>query len=132
MSGRQNRAGIRAIFLAILLLGGCYSATATSDTVRMPARIQQVEVVVEGSEPVTVTVVARGYLPDGCSQVADIEQTREDKLFRVSIMTTRPAGMMCTAVIRNFEKSIQLDVTGLSAGSYRVDVNGIQAHFDLR
>lgn len=131
MSGREKLAGARPLFIAALLLAGCYSGPATSDTLRLPARVQQVEVVVMESVPVQANAVVRGYLPDGCSKVADIGQARDGSLFRVSIMTTRPADVMCTAVIRDFERSIPLDVAGLPAGGYMVDVNGVRASFRL-
>lgn len=122
---------VRVVFLGILLLTGCYSGPATSDTSRRPAGVQQVEVLVREPAPLQVTAVVRGYLPDGCTEIAEIEQTRAGSLFSVLIMTTRPPDMMCTAVIRNFERSIPLDVTGLQAGNYAVDVNGVRTSFKL-
>jgi inhibitor of cysteine peptidase len=38
---------------------------------------------------------------------------------------------MCTQIVVPFEESIPLDVVGLPAGTYTVDVNGVTGSFTL-
>jgi len=48
----------------------------------------------------------------------------------VSITTFRSPGA-CIQIIAPFEETIPLEVYGLSAGTYMVEVNGVQGTFDL-
>ena len=58
--------------------------------------------------------------------------SREGDLFTVVIAETSlgPAEA-CIAVLDPFELSVALNVLGLSAGTYRVNVNGTEAQFSL-
>jgi inhibitor of cysteine peptidase len=47
------------------------------------------------------------------------------------ISTTRPADAICTQVLGSFEETIALEVEGLPAGTYTVDVNGVIGSFTL-
>jgi len=82
------------------------------------------------SFPVQVQVIASGNLPDPCTEIYEINQEREGNTFFVSIKTYRPPGS-CIQVLAPFEVKIPLNVYGLTAGTYTVDVNGVQAIFDL-
>jgi inhibitor of cysteine peptidase len=78
-----------------------------------------------------VHVVARGYLPDGCTEIDEIREERTEQAFQVTITTIRPADAMCTQALQPFEKVIALDVLGLQAGTYSVNVNGVTGSFAL-
>lgn len=57
---------------------------------------------------------------------------REGDLFTVVVAeTSLGSAETCTAVLDPFELSVALDVLGLSAGTYRVNVNGAEAQFSL-
>ena len=84
------------------------------------------------SFPVQVNVNARGYLPDGCTKIHEITKEKKENTFLVVIKTVRPADMFCTAAIVPFHEVILLDVYGLKAGVYNVDVNGVKGTFELR
>jgi hypothetical protein len=49
----------------------------------------------------------------------------------VTITTVRPADQACTEALVPFEEVISLDVRGLDAGTYAVDVNGVRDTFEL-
>jgi len=49
----------------------------------------------------------------------------------VTIGTTRPADAVCATVLVDFEEVVPVDVLGLPAGTYTVDVNGVLATFTL-
>lgn len=95
------------------------------------ATVEEIQIMILESFPVQINVVARGYLPDGCTDVDEIIKTREENAFFVTITTKRPADLMCTQVIVPFEKVISLDVYGLNAGEYQVNVNGVTSSFTL-
>jgi inhibitor of cysteine peptidase len=95
------------------------------------AAVETVDILILESFPVQVNVVARGNLPDGCTTIGDATQERDGNTFRVTITTVRPADAMCTEALVPFEKVIALDVYGLPAGTYTVDVNGVAAAFEL-
>jgi hypothetical protein len=83
------------------------------------------------SFPIQVAVLVEGYLPDGCTEIDEINQTfdEETNTFFVEITTVRPTDAVCTEAIVPFEERISLEVRGLSAGTYTVDVNGVTDTF---
>jgi len=95
------------------------------------ANVEEVQIQILESFPVQVNVVAQGTLPDACTTIDQIEQRREEDVFFVTITTARPAGLACAEVIEPFEQVVPLDVVGLSAGEYTVDVNGVRETFEL-
>lgn len=95
------------------------------------AVVDNTDILILESFPVQVHVVARGNLPDGCTQIDEIQQERVDNAFQVTITTARPAGAVCTEAVVPWEKTVALDVYGLPAGTYTVDVNGVTGSFDL-
>jgi inhibitor of cysteine peptidase len=95
------------------------------------APVESVEIVILESFPVQVRAMVSGNLPDGCTDIDQISQQRQEDRFLISITTVRPAGMMCTEALVPYEETINLDVEGLLAGTYVVDVNGTTAEFEL-
>lgn len=94
-------------------------------------KIDSIDIQVLESFPVQVHVSARGNFPDGCTSIGEIAQERTDTTFLVTIKSSRPAGAACTEALVPFEKTIGLDVYGLKAGAYTVDVNGVEGTFKL-
>jgi hypothetical protein len=99
--------------------------------IRGQAVVEEVDIQILESFPVQVHAVARGYLPDGCTVIDEIRQSRTGQAFQVTITTVRPADAMCTQAIVPFEEVIPLEVVGLEAGTYTVDVNGATGRFAL-
>ncbi|HIH43800.1 MAG TPA: protease inhibitor I42 family protein [Candidatus Methanoperedenaceae archaeon] len=95
------------------------------------ATVEDIEIIELESFPVQINVVAKGYLPDGCTRIHKIEKDRQGNRFLVMITTIRPADAVCTQVIVPFRETIPLDVHGLKAGSYTVSVNGVTGTFTL-
>ncbi len=95
------------------------------------ATVDSVEIRILESFPVQTQAVARGSLPDGCTQIDQIAQTREGNTLSVTITTARPTDAICTQVLALFEEVIPLDVGGLNQGAYTVLVNGVSASFEL-
>ena len=96
------------------------------------AVVEGFEVLILESFPVQIQIVARGGLPDGCTTIDEISTTRDGNTFKVTITTIRPADAICTESIVPFEESISLDVVGLLAGTYPVNVNNAGGSFTLQ
>jgi inhibitor of cysteine peptidase len=98
------------------------------------AQVEGVQAVILESFPVQVHAVVRGNLADGCTEIDQIEQNRdiEDKRFEVTITTSRDPDKICTQALVPFEETVPLDVRDLPKGVYTVDVNGVQASFELQ
>lgn len=108
-----------------------YSDNKTSKFIYGNATVERIEIMVLESFPVQIKVNANGYLPDGCTKIDGIEKEKEGSTFLVTIRTIRPADAFCTQAIVPFQEVISLDVYGLKAGIYNVDVNGIKGTFKL-
>jgi hypothetical protein len=104
----------------------------TDVVIRRQARVNKVEILILESFPVQVQVVATGGLPDGCTELDEINTVRDGNQFNISITTARPAEVMCILVAPTFEEKISLDVQGLPKGEYTVNVNGVEESFELQ
>jgi inhibitor of cysteine peptidase len=93
--------------------------------------VETVQVMTLESFPVQIHVVAEGYLPDGCTEINEIKTERADNNFNVNISTKRPKDAICTQAIVPFNETIPLDVQGLKAGNYTLNVNGVKGSFEL-
>ena len=95
------------------------------------ANVESIEILTLESFPVQIQVIAEGYLPDGCTEIDEIKTETEGNTFNINITTKRPKDAMCTQAIESFTETIPLEVQGLSAGNYTVNVNGVNGSFEL-
>ncbi|GAB4520667.1 MAG: hypothetical protein Fur0018_00390 [Anaerolineales bacterium] len=93
--------------------------------------VDQVEIVLMESFPLQAAAIVRGSLSDACTTLSGVDVQRQGNVFRVNLHTERPADAVCAQVLTPFEENVSLDVAGLSAGTYTVDVNGVQRAFTL-
>ncbi|MEA3454136.1 MAG: hypothetical protein U9R12_04315 [Candidatus Caldatribacteriota bacterium] len=114
------------IVMIIIFTAGCLSTLPAIGL----APVEEIEIVILESFPVRVQVIASGNLPDPCTEISEVLQEREGNTFFVTIKTYRSPGF-CIQVLAPFEEIISLEVYGLPAGTYTVDVNGVQGTFDL-
>lgn len=109
----------------------------TVDNVAPPvigrAPVASVALQIAESFPVQIIAVVDGELPDGCTTINRITQSRDvdARRLRVDVSTARPEGMICTQALVAYEEHVQLEVLGLPAGTYTVDANGTVATFVL-
>jgi len=116
-----------AVLLSIIfLLSGCSEVEPGINT----ANVTENEILILESFPVQVHVVARGNLPNPCTGIDQIIQSRDENNFQITIKT-KYNQEICIPLINPFEETIALDVYGLPAGTYNVNVNGIQDSFTL-
>jgi len=106
-------------------------APSGQEIIRGTATVEGIDIQILESFPVQVRVMAQGLLADGCTTVGEINQELVDNTFMVTIGTVRPADEVCTQALVPFEETIELEVRGLPAGTYTVDVNGVTGTFTL-
>jgi inhibitor of cysteine peptidase len=71
-----------------------------------------------------------GWVPDGCTRLAEIRQEREGNTVTVTMTTQRPSEMMCTQAIVEFEERVKLE-GGFEPGEYVVRVNDFEVTFGV-
>jgi inhibitor of cysteine peptidase len=129
---------VTVLLLAAVLVAAC-GPTATpakpeptgAEALRGEAIVEEIDILILESFPVQVNVVARGHLPDGCTKIDEVREMRTEQAFQITITTVRPADVFCTQATVPFEEVIALDVLGLDAGIYTVNVNGATGSFEL-
>jgi inhibitor of cysteine peptidase len=139
-----KRIGLLATGLVLLLglsLAACgptpeptatpVQAPSDEQVIRGTATVEGIDIQILESFPVQVRVVVQGLLADGCTTIGEITQELVDNTFMVTIGTERPADKVCTQALVPFEETIDLQVRGLPAGTYTVNVNGITGTFTL-
>ena len=93
--------------------------------------MDQVEVMrAPGNSPRYVAVVS-GILPDGCTKLGRASQRVAATTIKVTLPAQAAEGTCSRLATVPFTERILLQVKGLSAGSYTVDVNGVVASFIL-
>ncbi|RXA19785.1 hypothetical protein EQO05_08040 [Methanosarcina sp. MSH10X1] len=95
------------------------------------ANVESIQILTLESFPVQIQVIAEGYLPDGCTEIDEIKTEREGNAFNINMSTKRPTDAICTQAIESFTETIPLEVEGLKAGNYTVNVNGVTGSFEL-
>jgi inhibitor of cysteine peptidase len=103
------------------------------ENILFKALIKKVDIQVLESIPVKVNAKIKGQLSTGCQQLDQVDVTRTNNVFKVTLTITPPPPpeLACTTVLIPFEKTVPLDVQGLKAGVYTVEVNGISNQFEL-
>ncbi len=110
-----------------LTLGGCDHLSSPSGDGLLP--IDEVVVHVAESYPVQVTAQVVGYLPDGCTSLGEITQTRAGSAISI-VITTRRSGEYCVQVIELVEKWIALQGS-FPPGDYVLQVNDLVRKFHV-
>ncbi|HII93165.1 MAG TPA: protease inhibitor I42 family protein [Methanosarcina sp.] len=105
--------------------------TTGGDYIYGTAKVESVQIVTLESFPVQIQVIAKGYLPDGCTEIDEIKNESKGNVFNINIGTKRPKDAICTQATKNFTETIPLEVRGLKAGNYTVNVNGMTESFEL-
>jgi len=118
--------GVVAIVVMVFITGCCAPIMPAIGL----AIVEEINILTLESFPVQIFVIASGYLPDPCTEISEVLQGREGNTFFITIKTYRSPGF-CIQVLAPFEEVIPLEVYGLPAGTYTVEVNGVQGIFDL-
>lgn len=67
--------------------------------------------------------VVNGFYPDACTYVSSIEQSVEGNTISITLLTDRPADVMCAMMVTPFTVDILLTTGGLMSQEYSVHVN---------
>ncbi len=146
----RSKRGWLVMALTALALGSCGSPTETSALLIMPggihndqtnylpetdppsslAQVESIEVQVWDSFPLQAQVQVKGHLSSGCEQLNASQIQFQADRFVVFLSTTQTQAA-CTTQLQAFEQMISLDITGLPAGPYEVEVNGVSTQFEL-
>ena len=117
---------LELIILIMFFFTGCSSILPVIGL----ASVSEIDILILESFPVQVQVIASGNLSNPCTEISEVLQEKEGNTFFITIKTYRSPGF-CIQVLAPFEETIPLEVYGLPAGTYTVDVNGVQGTFDL-
>jgi len=130
---------LRGAAMVLLFFSGLLAACGVPTQADQPGRpqIDEVNVQILESFPVQVEVLIKGSLPDSCTEIERLDQRFdqrfgvEDGIFWIEVVTIRNTDEVCAQALVPFEETVSLDVYGLSAGTYTVDVNGAKETFTL-
>ena len=103
----------------------------SEDVITGTAVINSVQIAIMESWPLQAQAQISGELGDGCTELGAIRSHREGDTFTITVETVRPAEAICTQQLKMFEESVPLEIEGLAAGTYTVDVNGVTETFTL-
>jgi hypothetical protein len=93
--------------------------------------IESLQVFVLESFPVQVQALVSGNLSDGCTTISDVGAEQNEETFQIQIQTERDPEMMCTQALVPFERTVDLMVEGLPAGTYTVVASDLSDTFTL-
>ena len=105
-------------------------APASSATIG-EAIVNEISLNLMESFPLQASVTVKGDLNDGCTQIAEAVQDQQGDTLYLTVFTTRPADEICDMALLPFEETFPLDIAGLPAGEYTINVNGITTTLTL-
>ena len=114
--------------LAVTACGGILSVnTATGEEVE----VNNVKILTVGSNPANYFAEVSGMLPDGCSQIGENVQEVNNSTIEVTLYSIQLDDDCSFLNPTPFREKVSLDVRGIPAGTYFVEVNGVIARGSL-
>lgn len=108
------------------------SFVAVAAEARDLVAVDSVSVDVQQAPPVQVTVNVAGNKSVPCVNLLTPAVSYADGKFTIALAeSTLGPAETCIAMIEPFATTVDLDVEGLSAGTYTVEVNGVTSQFAL-
>lgn len=86
---------------------------------------------VAAGEAVAVEVLVKGAMPDACSALNAVTQTRTGHFVTLALTMRQPRGAVCAQVVRPYRFYVRLDSL-FEAGSYTLTLNGRVTPFQIR
>jgi hypothetical protein len=77
------------------------------------------------------TVTISGLLNDGATSLHEIKQQRVQEGVFITVITSRPRDAMASLAIIPFERTVNVDLSGLPAGTAVITANGVRATLAL-
>jgi putative hemolysin len=124
--------GVTALLLSLSIFVAACGGPPQAD---QPGRVQVDAVTIQILEsfPVQVNALITGSLLDGCTVIDRVDHRfdAEEGIFWLEVITAHTEDDACTQALVPFQETVSLDVYGLPAGTYIVDVNGVRETFKL-
>jgi hypothetical protein len=127
------------LLILLTLLGNACDSTGASETSTLPAsastagvQVSRIELQLYEWFPVEASVLVRGELPGGCWSIDGVEQNLVGQTIEVRLTPSMQQAADCGTEPKLFKKMVELDLKGLTAGVYTVDVHGVRRRFELR
>lgn len=95
--------------------------------------VDDIDLAIQESFPVQVAAEVSGRLEDQCTQVADVSQFRDGNFIYVTIAGEKIENCEAGGELEpvSFVDTITIESVGLPAGTYTVNVNGVEDAFTL-
>lgn len=93
--------------------------------------VESIEFTHSGSVDGMIQAIVRGKLPDDCSALGDVVQSRVGNTFSIVISANPSGESPCTQTSQSFEEVIDLETIELPSGTYEVIANGVPASFTV-
>ena len=106
-------------------------SAAQDEAVRHRAHIESVQARISPDQPRTATVTIHGLLHDGATRIHKIEQKTEGGEVIVTVSTARARYAIASVALIPFERTINVDLSGLPSGPCRLRVNNVTATFTV-
>ena len=105
---------------------------ADAFTAKSDIQVDDVSMDIGVGSPIPVHAIVSGSLPNACAQLGEIRLHRAQDTFFVQLIAIQSANMDCDKnSAPPFRLEIPLNIVGLSAGTYQVNVNGAATAFDI-
>lgn len=105
--------------------------TADSPIVKRDVQVDNITIDVGLGSPLPVHAIVSANLPNGCSQLGEIQMHRDGNTFYVRLISFMPAETECKPDPLPVRLEIPLNLFLLSDGKYEVNVNGTTANFNI-
>jgi len=127
------------MMLTILLGAACTRGSKSTATpavdqavvITVDADVKEIQIHATDTYPLQVSVTVSGDLPDSCTQIGKADQTVGGKTIYLKVTMDRPITAVCSEGVVPYEKTFPLDVKGLSAGKYTVNVNDVTSSLEI-
>jgi hypothetical protein len=129
------------ILAIVLLLDACSPMTISTPLGKQPTpmidtiatsdyqavQVNQLDIDMGMGSPDPIQIIVRGTLPDICAQVEYTELKQDGTNFKLNIFTLASTPVGCTQDPIPFMISLPINVANLNAGTYSVEINGVDS-----
>ncbi|EIJ41521.1 hypothetical protein BegalDRAFT_0606 [Beggiatoa alba B18LD] len=102
-----------------------------SQRVQQNIQIQKVDISILETYPLQINVVAQVTVPNSCLTVGDISEDRQNSTFNLTLLSAPQTNSHCVEQPQTIEQIIPLNLQGLNAGVYTVNINEASTEFEL-